>query len=375
MPDTTNTLSNAIAEAVAYYDESPPNEACTCYWIIDPLLKAMGYCHKDIQPQLADGGNQYPDYTILPGSANTWFLEAKAWNVQLKDAHVQQALNYANQNGKRWVVLSSGRRWHLYDNHIIGVASDKLVAKVELRETDESLEFLRAISRSSVEGGELEEYAATSHLRALLAEEFKDPASDLVKAIWMRVKTHPGLANVTRQQIAQILSPAKAEQSGGPATPAGGPEAQAPDTAGLQESFWTMLLAGIKERNIPLFSKITSGKGPWISTGAGISGLIYAFVLAAHSARVELYIDKSSSNTNRAIFDQLSAKRSAIETAFGDTLDWQPLEGKKAKRICWTTSSAGLKDPDAWPELQDELIDAMTRLSAALQPHISALRL
>ncbi len=120
MPDNTNVIENAIAEAAAHYDNPPANEAVTCYRIIDPMLNALGYSRMDILPQFADGGNQFPDYTILPDTDSTWYLEAKAWSASLKDSHVQQSLNYANQNGKRWVVLTSGRRWRLYDNHVIG---------------------------------------------------------------------------------------------------------------------------------------------------------------------------------------------------------------------------------------------------------------
>lgn len=205
MPDNTTVLSNAIADTAAYYDSPPPNEACTCYWIVDPILKALGYDRKEILPQLADGGNQYPDYTILPGTDFTWYLEAKAWSVSLQDSHVQQSLNYANQNGKRWVVLTSGRRWRLYDNHVIGVAADKLVADMELRDGATALEFLRAISRDSMTSGRVESYAGTSRLNAVLSEELANPESDLIRAVWQKLRSRPGLAGVTRQQVAEAI--------------------------------------------------------------------------------------------------------------------------------------------------------------------------
>src|SRR5690242_10739344 len=110
------SLADAISEALANSDSPPPNESTTCEWVIYPLLQAVGYAKREIISRFVDNNGQFPDYTILPDTSYTWFLEAKAWNVSLEDRHSQQSLNYANQNGKRWVVLTNGREWRLYDN-------------------------------------------------------------------------------------------------------------------------------------------------------------------------------------------------------------------------------------------------------------------
>ena len=44
---------------------------------------------------------------------------------------------------------------------------------------------------------------------------------------------------------------------------------------------------------------------------------------------------------------------------------------KRACRIRYTMRDGGLKDPEErWPNIQAKLIDAMSRLSSALQAHI-----
>src|SRR5579872_4683798 len=116
------SLADAIAEALANSTPPPPNESNTCDWIIYPLLLACGYARRDIVSRVADNDRKFPDYTILPDSPHAWFLEAKAWNEVLEDQHAHQSLNYANQNGKRWVVLTNGDCWRLYDNQIQGLA-------------------------------------------------------------------------------------------------------------------------------------------------------------------------------------------------------------------------------------------------------------
>ena len=62
--------------------------------------------------------------------------------VSLEDIHAKQALNYANHNGKRFVVLTNGREWRLYDNSIQGVIGEKLLAEVLLDNTHGIEQFL-----------------------------------------------------------------------------------------------------------------------------------------------------------------------------------------------------------------------------------------
>src|SRR5690348_16922462 len=111
----------------------PSNEANTCHWIVSPLLRQCGYDYHEIDVQAHDAAGKFPDYAILPNTSHTWFLEAKAWSESLADTHVIQALNYAHTKGRRWVVLSNGREWRLYDDHIIGMEpADRLIAVARL---------------------------------------------------------------------------------------------------------------------------------------------------------------------------------------------------------------------------------------------------
>lgn len=89
------SISDAIAEALANASpDPPPNESTTCDWVILPLLHAVGYARRDVVSRVTDNSGQFPDYTILPNSPRTWYLEAKDWNSALEDKHAQQALNY-----------------------------------------------------------------------------------------------------------------------------------------------------------------------------------------------------------------------------------------------------------------------------------------
>jgi hypothetical protein len=99
----------------------------------------------------------------------------------------------------------------------------------------------------------------------------------------------------------------------------------------------------------------------------------YSYVVRQHGANVELYIDRGNEEVNRRIFETLMARRLEIESAFGGELNWQPLDGRRACRIASYLQAGGYKDEAGWPELQNEMIEAMIRLEAAFRPFVSTL--
>lgn len=138
--------------------------------------------------------------------------------------------------------------------------------------------------------------------------------------------------------------------------------------------FWTDLLLRAKDRT-RLYNSVSPGDYHWIGTSAGKRGLGLNFTIVQHAAMAELYINRGpgAEDENRRIFDALHERRADIEGAYGGSLSWLPLEGKRACRILQRLDVAGYRDEERWPELQDQMIDSMIRLEAALQPHIAAL--
>jgi hypothetical protein len=108
---------------------------------------------------------------------------------------------------------------------------------------------------------------------------------------------------------------------------------------------------------------------------SGKSGLGFNYTVTQTDSGVELYIDRGadSEEENRRIFNALLTHKDEIERAYGATLEWQPLEGRRACRIRQRFANGGYRDEEAWPQIQDALIDAMIRLEKALKPHIATL--
>ena len=209
-------LGEAIAHAQGCYEDPPKNESVTRKWTIDPLLDASGYLPREIVPELKDQNNKYPDYSILPNTPYTWYIEAKAWHVALQDEQVIQALNYANHNGKRWVVLSNGQCWRLYDNSIQGVAAEKLVSEVALDDTVGMVALLTAIGKDSMHTNQVAEYAKqkvalrrsrhrSGQIKDYLTHQLINPGSPVTAAIAETVGRSLGLDEVTPQEIVDFF--------------------------------------------------------------------------------------------------------------------------------------------------------------------------
>ena len=143
----------------------------------------------------------------------------------------------------------------------------------------------------------------------------------------------------------------------------------------LRHRFWTQFLEHARART-NLLSGLSPTDENWLGTGAGLSGLAFNANIRQRDCRAELYIDRGTGrdDENMAIFNQLLAERSAIEEAFGSELDWQPLAGKRACRIC-KVYDGGYRDEERWEQVHADLIDGVVRLDRVFRSRIARLTL
>jgi hypothetical protein len=190
-------------------DNPPENEETTRFRVIDPILVALEYSRKDIYANRFDGSGGYPDYTILPNDENKFFLEAKAWNVPLKDDFILQATSYAYHKGHRWVVLTNGHEWQLFDSSIQGKSSDRLVLSFDFNQAkidDTPPHIFKAICKESMISGRTEEYVAPIRLREMIEKELANPDSEIVAAIRRVIRKREGFGKVNGEMIAHCFA-------------------------------------------------------------------------------------------------------------------------------------------------------------------------
>lgn len=222
------TLRQALAQVLQYATPPPSSEAATLLRIIDPLLTAMGYTPMDIEPESTSTPGLRPDRTLLPDTDEEWYLEAKSWGVSLDDVrHLQQAVSYAHSRGRRWVVLTNGQLWRIYDDHLTGtVPAERLVAEARLDDEEQMEQLLTALSKQSMVSGQLGQFAIRARVRASLTKQLKDDGSEAIRALLSIVKRQPGLSAVTKRDIADYFQDMQVALQPQPAlTPTNGPAA------------------------------------------------------------------------------------------------------------------------------------------------------
>lgn len=138
-----------------------------------------------------------------------------------------------------------------------------------------------------------------------------------------------------------------------------------------RKKFWEELLNRAKKKT-SLHTNISPSIWSWIGAGAGKAGMTFVYDVSKTEVWVELYIDKGkgSEKLNKQRFDELYERKTAIEKEFGDKLDWERLDNRRASRIAKRFKGAGLYDENKWPMLQEKMIDAMIRLEKSLKPYI-----
>ncbi len=137
----------------------------------------------------------------------------------------------------------------------------------------------------------------------------------------------------------------------------------------LLHRFWESLLERAADRDHPHLDK-TPPWSYWLTTNAGAKGVSLYYVLRKHDVRVELYIDTGNATENERIFDALTKHQVAIEQKFGGSLSWERGKGKRVCKLTYTIDAGGHANETAWPTIQDQSVDAMTRLRDAVEPFL-----
>lgn len=131
--------------------------------------------------------------------------------------------------------------------------------------------------------------------------------------------------------------------------------------------FWAQLIDKSKARTQLLANRSTSSDH-WLAAGIGRSGFVLNLVLTENRYRVECYIRDANKPDiwNTQAFEILKGQRAQIEQAFGDALIWDELPGRKGCRISYEIEGGWKSAPEAWPQLQDQMIHDLIRFEAAM---------
>jgi hypothetical protein len=106
-------------------------EADTVMIVTDMLAEVFGYDkYSEITAEYSIRGTYCDLATKLDGVLQA-LIEVKAIGLDLKDAHVKQAVDYAANQGVDWVVLTNAVRWRVYKVIFAKPIDQELVIEID----------------------------------------------------------------------------------------------------------------------------------------------------------------------------------------------------------------------------------------------------
>lgn len=106
-------------------------ESDTVTIVVDVLAEIFGYDkYSEITSEYAIRGTYCDLATKIDGALQS-LIEVKAIGLELKDAHVKQAVDYAANQGVDWVVLTNGMYWRFYKVTFTKPIGHELVVEID----------------------------------------------------------------------------------------------------------------------------------------------------------------------------------------------------------------------------------------------------
>lgn len=164
------------------------NESDTSMIVTDILAELFGYDkYHEVTRELCIRGTFCDLATRLEGKFQM-IIEVKAIGLDLKDAHVKQAVDYAANQGIEWVALTNGNLWKVFRVIFAKPIDAELVLDIDLLSLNPKraidLESVYLLTRESMLKSGL--YAYHDHLQAtnkfyLAAVVLSDPVLETVR--------------------------------------------------------------------------------------------------------------------------------------------------------------------------------------------------
>ncbi len=227
-----NTLGGALAvlrARITAYGGQSIGEQNTKAVLIVPLLRALGWDVEDlseVQLEYKRRPSDRPvDYALMIRGAPRLFLEAKGLGENLEDRRWgDQIIHYAMVAGVKWVVLSNGDEYRIYNAHAEVPVEEKLLRQVRISdqasEAEETLALLSKGSIAELEGLWAEEFI-DRQVRDALERLFEpEPDGGLVRLIRRRLpKLTPGQIRAGLGRLRLDIGPAELQPISATALP------------------------------------------------------------------------------------------------------------------------------------------------------------
>jgi len=149
------------------------------------------------------------------------------------------------------------------------------------------------------------------------------------------------------------------------------PKIEISERASIYKKFFQSLLDELREKHKFTNARVAQPQA-WYSFTSGVPGFQYGIAFSSKGLQSEIYIDAPDKAQNKAIFSWFHDQKEVMESQMGEHLFWEPLEHRRASRICVvrpnTTYADALVHED---ELRSWSIDRLLRLKKVFGPKLS----
>lgn len=184
-------------------------EADTRTIVSDMLTEYLGWDKYDNVTAEQMIGSRYADYVIKKGAESIFVIEVKQIGMKLKETHLNQARQYAVDEGIDWIILTNGDEWQAYRTTLEGkIPVTKHVFTVRISDTNikpaEKAELLYLFSEEANRKDEIEDYYW--HRIALSGENLADHllTDDVINKLRISLKNSTG-QKLDNSEIANAL--------------------------------------------------------------------------------------------------------------------------------------------------------------------------
>lgn len=138
------------------------NESDTVVLLTGILSEILGFDkYTDITTELSIRGT-YCDLALKIDDRICILLEAKAVGLELKEAHVKQAVDYAANKGIEWVILSNAVNWKIFKIIFSKPIQNILVLEIDFlklnHRNQDHIETFYVLTKEALSRSSLEEY-------------------------------------------------------------------------------------------------------------------------------------------------------------------------------------------------------------------------
>lgn len=180
MPDLHSTLNRVRKRIKQYRGTRAINEQNTKATLIEPLLRALGWNLEDLEEVQREyrrkKSNKPVDYGLFILREPRLFIEAKALGQNLSDSKwASQIMGYAAVAGVKWVVLTDGDEYRIYNSHASVPIEEKLFRSVRVSEESPAAEqTLALLSKDRLGEAEIDKYWNAYFVDRQVASTFED---------------------------------------------------------------------------------------------------------------------------------------------------------------------------------------------------------